>query len=256
MSLSVLPVLSAAALFLVANVILLLIILALNRQKSSQSGQDETPAQVHPEGRLLNASDVLGWEFEYARVTASESMQDRHTMVNFYLIASGVIASGVIGVLGKESSLPPAVGTALLWVLCGIGWLYFLKIIRLRQAWHDSARAMNQIKDFYIKNSDKFAPDLLRTAFRWTPGSLPPPDKRWTVFFYSAVLIGFLNSVAYMAGAALLDRETALQHSWLAIALLILLGLLFFAFHVWLYFEFLRPEQPTGGQAAHGPNQA
>jgi hypothetical protein len=245
-----------AALFLVANVILLLLILVLNQRESSNPAQSQTPAQENPAGRLLQASDVLGWEFEYARVTASESMQDRHTMVNFYLIATGVIASGVIGVLGKESSLPPAVGTALLWVLCGIGWLYFLKIIRLRQAWHDSARAMNQIKDFYIKNSDKFAPDLLRTAFRWTPGSLPPPDKRWTVFFYSAVLIGFLNSVAYMAGAALLDREAALQHSWLAIALLILLGLLFFAFHVWLYFEFLRPKEATGGHGTHDPHQA
>ena len=168
-------------------------------------------------------------------------------MVNFYLLVAGVLVSGVVAVLSRETKLPIAAGTMLLWLLCGIGWLYFLKIIRLRQAWHDSARAMNQIKDFYFHHAEGFEAETLRQAFRWKTQTLPPPDKPWTVFFYSAMLIGFLDSAAYVVGGALLSMNLAQPASVLALplGLLCILGLAFFAFHVWLYFAFLRGK-PAG----------
>jgi len=231
--------------FLVANVLILLAILALNRRDGAKSSQAAKPTQEAQGEKHLHASDILKLEFEYARATASEAMQDRHTMINFYLLVAGVVVSGVVAVLGRDTGLPKAAGTLLLWLLCGIGWLYFLKLIRLRQAWHDSARAMNQIKDFYIRNAKDFDPAVLRTAFRWQSDTLPPPDKRWTVFFYSAMLIGFLDSVAYVAGGALINLKATLEFPWLAGVLLVPLGLAFFALHVWLYFAFLRPQSPT-----------
>ena len=84
-------------------------------------------------------------------------MAERHTMVNFYLLVAGVVTSGVVAVLGQGADLPKSIGTVLLWLLCGIGWLYFLGIIRLRQAWHESARTMNRIKEFYIEHVDGMA---------------------------------------------------------------------------------------------------
>jgi hypothetical protein len=228
--------------FLVANVLILLAILALNRRVGARSSGAATPAQGAPGQNLLDVSDILGWEFAYARTTASEAMQDRHTMVNFYLLVAGVVASGVVAVLGQSPGLPKAAGTVLLWLLCGIGWLYFLKIIRLRQAWHDSARAMNQIKEFYIQHAKAFDPDVLRAAFRWQAHTLPAPDKPWTLFFYSALLIGFLDSVAYLAGGALLDLTATRACPLLVLGPLALFGLAFFAFHVWLYFAFLKPQ--------------
>jgi len=140
--------------FLVVNVAILLVILALNWRVGDRSSQQDTPAPVSPDQKHLEASDILGWEFEYARTTASEAMQDRHTMVNFYLLVAGILTSGVVALLGQgaDANLPKATGTALLWLLCGIGWLYFLKLIRLRQAWRDSAQAMNQIKGFYFQH--------------------------------------------------------------------------------------------------------
>jgi hypothetical protein len=227
--------------FLVANALILLAILALNRRPSAKSSQQDRPVPVSPDQKHLDASDILGWEFEYAHATASEAMQDRHTMINFYLLAVGVVASGVVAVLGQDAGLPKAAGTVLLWLLCGVGWLYFLKLIRLRQAWHDSARAMNQIKDFYIHHAENFGPDVLRSAFRWKTETLPSPGKPWTVFFYSAMLIGFLDSVAYVAGGALLGLDATGSSPWPVLGLLPLFGLAFFAFHVWLYFAFLRP---------------
>jgi hypothetical protein len=119
--------------FLIANVLILVVILVLNRRTGDRPGQQETPAKSSDQ-KIPDPYNILGWEFEYARTTASEAMQDRHTMVNFYLLAVGVVASGVVAVLGQDAGLPKATGTLLLWPLCGVGWLYFLKLIRLRQA--------------------------------------------------------------------------------------------------------------------------
>lgn len=229
--------------FLIANVLTLLAILAMNRRAGDKPSQPPTQTQATQGKEFLDSSDILGWEFEYARFTASEAMQDRHTMVNFYLLVTAVMVSGVVGVLAQNTGLPKAAGTLLLWLLCGIGWLYFLKIIRLRQAWHNSAGAMNKIKDFYIQHVKDFKPDELREAFVWKTETLPPPDKPWTVFFYSAVLIAFLNSVAYVAGGALLSLTARRSFPLLVLGPVALFGLAFFAFHVWLYFAFLRSEQ-------------
>jgi hypothetical protein len=234
--------------FLVANVLILLAILRLNRRVGARPPTPAPPPPERPGQACLDASDILGWEFEYARITASEAMQDRHTMVNFYLLAVGVVASGVVAVLGQDAGLPKAAGTVLLWLLCGVGWLYFLKLVRLRQAWHDSARTMNRIKEFYIQHAREFDQEELRSAFRWQAHTLPPPDKPWTVYFYSAVLIGLLDSVAYVAGGALLGADAFWSLPWPSLVLLVLLGLAFFAFHVWLYSAFLRPGSP--GEAA------
>jgi hypothetical protein len=235
--------------FLVANGVILRAILALNRRAAGvspaqPSGNGNKPPEPPPVVLAdvdLPADDILGREFEYARVTASEANAERHTMVNFYLLITGVAASGVIAVLGKPD-LPTAAGTVLLWLLCEVGWLYFLAILRLRQAWSDSARAMNQIKKFYFEHVQKPKGDVLRTAFRWQPETLPPPDKPWTVYFYAAMVIALLNTAAYIVGAMLIDLK-AIGAAPLPVAgTLIVFGLTFFAFHVWLYFAFLRPK--------------
>jgi hypothetical protein len=230
--------------FLIVNVVILSAILALNRRAGSRPLPPVPPSLEPPGEGHLDASDILDWEFEYARTTASEAMEQRHTMVNFYLLVAGVAASGVIAVLGESSNLPKAVGTLLLWLLCGIGWLYFLAIIRLRQAWHESARAMNQIKEFYFQHAREPERDMLRSAFRWQAHTLPAPGKPWTVFFYSAMLIAFLDSAAYVAGGLLLVRDPTGSPPVPVLGLLILFGLGFFAFHVWLYSAFLKSGPP------------
>ena len=162
--------------FLMANVLVMWLILVLNRRPGS-----EPPSPPPPESstlvKPLYSGDILKLEFEYARFTASEAMGDRHTMVNFYLLAFGVIATGVLAILSRERptchnrSAHCSCGSYARWAGCT-----FLKITRLRQAWHDSARAMNQIKEFFIQHDDHFDPEELRTAFRWqashpaTPG--------------------------------------------------------------------------------------
>jgi hypothetical protein len=165
-----------------------------------------------------------------------------------------VVTSGVLGVLAGDPGLPRAVGTVLLWLLCGIGWIYFLAIVRLRQAWHDSARTMNQIKDFCIEHVQEFEPATLRSAFRWRSETLPRPGKRWTVFHYSVLLIALMDSVAYVAGGILLHWEMPSLALLVVTGYLTMLGLAFFALHAWLYAAFLKQDRPARAaeaKAAH-----
>ena len=188
------------------------------------------------ESQTLKATDILQWEFEYARTTASEAMRDRHTMINYYLLAVGIVASGVIAILKNDSDLQASAGTALLWGLCIVGWFYFLKIIRLRQAWYDSAQAMNQIKEVYVDKSQGEDKDIIEAALRWRQATLPQPGKRWTVFHYSAMLIGFLNAVASSIGYVLIKMPSSPQQ-W---ECLVSFGVFFFIAHDLLYVFFLK----------------
>jgi hypothetical protein len=225
--------------FLVANVTVILVILRFNR-RAKPPGSSHVGAATAP--AILDPSDILDWEFEYARTTASESMQDRHTMINYYLVVVGLVLTGVVAARGKNTDLPKATATIFLWLLCLVGWFYFLTLIRLRQAWHDSVRAMNRIKQFYIEHAKGFDATTLRAAFRWKPESIPAPGRAWTVYFYSAMLIGFLSSIAYVAGGVLLliDQQLALADLPAAVGMIILMGVIFFAFHTWMYFAFLK----------------
>jgi hypothetical protein len=226
--------------FLAANILLLRLILALNRRPGPKPPPPPPPPEQLPLVRPLYSADILKMEFEYARLTASEAMRDRHTMVNFYLLAFGVISTGVLTILSRQADLPQSIGTLLLWILCAVGWLYFLKIIRLRQAWHESARAMNQIKEFAIQHDQHFEPEELRPAFRWQAHTLPSPDKPWTVFFYSALLIALLDSMAFVFGAALLELDIVAVIPRVDLALNLIFGAGFLTYHIWLYFAFLK----------------
>lgn len=226
--------------FLILNVVILWVILVMNRRAGPASGEAVPPEKTESGPRSLDASDILGWEFEYARVTASEAMEQRHTMVNFHLVVAGVMASGALVVFGQGGGFPRSLGTLLLWVLCGVGWLHFLSIVRLRQAWHDSARAMNRIKEVYIRYAGDPNGEVLREAFLWQPHTLPEPAKPWTVFFYSAMVISLLNSAAFVLGGVLLGMPGPSYVPWLLMGIMLVLGVVFFALHVWLYFAFLK----------------
>lgn len=263
---TVVPCLISLGFMLITGIIVLVVLVSNRRQQNTPPQTTEQPEQgAEP---ALDAADILGWEFEYARTTASEAMQDRHTMVNFYLLAAGVVASGVVAIVSQDTLLarafvaiagdvaglsddrvarllqspgiPTVAGTLLLWLLCGAGWFYFLNIIRLRQAWHESARTMNRIKDFYFSHTDSFEPDVLRSAFRWTSNTLPKPSRLWTVFFQSAMLIGFLNSAAFATGGALINLQATLRRPVFIGGGLIALGLVYFLFHAVMFVSFLK----------------
>jgi len=196
----------------------------------------------------LDPRNLLTVEFEYARITASEAMGDRHTVVNFYLLLTGVVVSAVVALVGADKpggswlgESFPFVAMALLWALCIVGWLYLLQIIRLRQAWRDSALTMNRIKQWYMQRVALFSPQDFAQAFRWRLETLPAADRLWTIHFFSAALIALLNSLVYVGGGLLHGLAlglTAQQWVWAAAGLAVL-GVFLFVYALHMYAVFL-----------------
>ncbi|HEX9075260.1 MAG TPA: hypothetical protein VF932_05750, partial [Anaerolineae bacterium] len=140
----------------------------------------------------LKAEEILELEFEYARETAGQAQNDRTTIVNLYLLLVGGVGSLVLGLpqILSDNRVPattPISSNAyvLLFTLLGItGFFMLMKLVRLRQAWFESVRAMNQIKKFYLQRF----PDL-DGAFLWKAETIPAPGKPWTITFNLSVLV-------------------------------------------------------------------
>jgi len=181
-----------------------------------------TTARVTQPKRLKNprlqenafqVADLLLKEFEYIQSTATQAMNDRHTMVNFFLfITAGVVSiigSSVLKLSGEEfTPFKESFLIAIAFFLNIIGWLYFMHLIRLRQAWWSSAEAMNQIKEFYITNG-RVPDDIARTAFLWDSRTVPRAGKKSNVFYYSAMVISFVSSAVLLFVSWLLSQNDA-----------------------------------------------
>ena len=217
-----------AAIFLAINWGILYLILRDNRPKTPDFAEI---TRLAPGQGTLDPAAILALEYDYIKTTASEAMQDRHTMVNFYLLVAGGVATGSITILSGDGDLWP-LATLLLWLFCGIGWLYFLKLVQLRRAWGGSAAAMAQVKEFCIVHAQQMDPEIFRQAFLWTGQTIPPLAGRWTVFFYSAMLIAYIDSVAFVSGALILLGGLPNPGP---LAVLLGIGVLFFFLHVWFY---------------------
>lgn len=185
-------------------------------------------------------SRLLLNEFNYIRETAAQAMNDRHTMVNYFIIITGafltIIGSRFFGasdIFSDTKYIAIIVGASI--VINFIGWLYFMHLIRLRQAWCDSATAMNQIKEFFVVNG-RVPDDIARSAFLWDLKTLPRAGKKSNVSYYSTMLISFVSSVVLVFASWLVSPEAQTGSISLFACLL---GLYHFIFQMLCYSLFL-----------------
>lgn len=189
-------------------------------------------------GSELHAEEILKLEFEYARETANQAQNDRTVIVNLYLLLVGGAGSLL---LAAESLAPiarfglPGQAIAIFFFLMGLlGTLTLLKLIRLRQAWFDSVRAMSTIKAYYLKNFPE-----LDAALLWKTKTIPSPGKAWTITFILSAMVILLDSISYAAALHLLE----IRHGD---AQLLLDGILLFsALGVQLLFYFYELRSPA-----------
>jgi hypothetical protein len=181
----------------------------------------------------LHSEEILKLEFEYARETAYQAQNDRTVIVNLYLLLVGGAGSLL---LAAASIFPtrldiPAQALALLFMVLGIlGTLTLFKLIRLRQAWFDSVRAMNAIKAYYLESFPE-----LDAALLWKTKSIPSPGKAWTITFILSAMVILLSSVSFAAALHVLEiRRGDLQLLLDAIAFGLAVGLqtLFYFFQL------------------------
>jgi hypothetical protein len=72
-----------------------------------------------------------------------------------------------------------------------------LQLARLRLAWVESVRAMNQIKEALVSSGL-----LDKSYFRWTLETIPPAFKLNSISFISAFTVGLLSGVALGSAVA------------------------------------------------------
>ena len=207
----------------------------------ADKAQPSQPSGVTP----VNSLDILAWEFEYARVTASEAMRDRHMMINFFIVIFGISVTAIVAYYKEVNVWQPCSSMLQLWFLSSVGIFYLLILIQLRAAWHDSALAMNKIKEFCINNNNLIDVDKLSEAFRWRLASVPKANKLWNVFFYSAAFIAFMSSAAFVCGIAVLVHDMILP----VYQLVGILALFFVAlFTIFLFFYYKALETSGGNE--------
>lgn len=146
----------------------------------------------------LTSEELLIAEFNYIAQTAFQANEDRARVSSFYLVAVGSLVAALFSTqLFSQKFDPRFVAIAfsgLFFILTILGTLTALQLARLRAAWYDSARAMNQLKDYWIRNAkDK----EMKRAFRWGAGSLPKIYKANSVSFYQTFEVALLSGLTF-----------------------------------------------------------
>lgn len=157
-------------------------------------------------GTALNIENMLLAEFNYASSTAYQAMEDRARTFNLYLLIFGVLASGLGALYQLGNKLGGATNLfalALLFASGIMGILFFLQLIRLREAHRNSTIAMNVIKEYYIGHFKEKLPDI-DDAFRWRFKTMPTGEKFRNVAFMICATVAMLGSLCFAAAAFVL----------------------------------------------------
>ena len=211
-----------------------------------------TPKRIgfdeHQDG--LHVEKMLEKQFEYGASSAEQAQEHRMTIVNFYLLIVGAVASGLFALVGGKNELAIA-APPLLWVISLIGGLILLQLVALRRAWAGSVMEMNYIKEFYLFNSEHFKADELKQAFFWQPDTRPDTHKRGNVYYFSAMLIALLDTLAFVGGTYLLAYiQRAHLLEVIPSAIVIFFGIVLFLSHLWVFDMMLIPMPTTESKAA------
>ncbi|GAB4457979.1 MAG: hypothetical protein Kow0070_10940 [Anaerolineales bacterium] len=177
--------------------------------------------QNHPPVEL---DELLAAEFNYIALTATQANEDRARVSSFYLLAVGSLVAALLSTqFFDPDKLTPTIRlmfSGLFILLTLLGMSTVLQLAQLRSAWHESMRAMNQIKDFAMKQNPELA-----EAFRWKTSTIPRKYKRSSVSYYQALEVSIIGGLTF--GAAMFFLQQAfLQVNALTWLICILLGAL------------------------------
>lgn len=149
-------------------------------------------------GTNLEGEEIIAAEYEYIAQTAFQAQEDRARMTSFFVVSLGSLFGAFFSTNFTEETINPftyAGFSALFFFLSYFGFITLKQLIMLRKAWFESAKAMNQIKDFLIsRNKD------LSAAFRWRSETLPPTYKPGNVAYLLAHQVSLLGATTIGTG--------------------------------------------------------
>jgi len=150
-----------------------------------------------PPGELARA--IIGAEYGYVAQTAFQANEDRarawqYFFVTFATLIAALLSTQIESLDRRQLYLTFVVIFAL---LAGLGLITILQLVRLRQAWLESVRAMNQIKERLVADDPALA-----AYFRWTKATVPAPFKLRSFGFLQALSVALLSGLAVGAAMA------------------------------------------------------
>ncbi len=150
--------------------------------------------------------ELLAAEYDYIAQTAIQANEDRARVSSFYLIAVGSLVAAMFGTQFFDptffSRTINIMFSGLFTLLMLLGMSTIMQLARLRAAWYESALAMNQIKEYMMRENKS-----LVKAFRWTASTLPSKYKRGSVSHYQAIEVALISGL--MFGAAVFFAQQA-----------------------------------------------
>lgn len=170
---------------------------SFEREKSMQDHRANRSQEVNSGGldqatEPLSPDTILTAEFEYAAQTVFQANEDRARVTTFYLVTVGSLVAAILGT--QAESIQDAYAYWAFAILFGVltlaSVLTLLQLARLRQAWFESALAMNQIKQFYMEHVQQVE---LVEAFRWRRSTLPAKFKPWSISSLLATQVSLLG---------------------------------------------------------------
>jgi hypothetical protein len=180
-----------------------------------------------------NPDDILRAEYDYISSTVFQANEDRSKVASFYFITVGSLVAAILGSIFSTNDLKSVslAFSGLFVVLTVLGVLTLAQLARLRAAWHESAEAMNEIKEYYIKHNKEIEP-----AFKWRAGTLPKTDKPYSIANLMAVEVAFLGAITAAAAMYFLLAPLGVAWwGWVLIATTLIVG----GFSLWAWYKSL-----------------
>ncbi len=169
-----------------------------------------------PDPVKLSPDDMLIAEFNYIAQTAFQANEDRARVASFYVVSVGSFIAAILGTQFLTEKFDPRTANiafaGLFFLLTGMGTLTIIQLSRLRSAWHESAIAMNQIKEYYIANLNE---SNLDQAIRWRVETLPDKYKRNSIAYLLAIQVALLSALTFGAATFFLLQGSNAGVFWL-----------------------------------------
>lgn len=164
----------------------------------------------------LDPNEMLQKEYNYITQTAFQANEDRSRVTSFYFVTVGTFVAAILGTQFEPENKTVAFAFFVLFaVLNAMGALTIAQLARLRAAWHESAEAMNRIKEFYIEHHPEIEP-----AVKWRTKDIPPTNKPFSIANLIAVEVAMLSALTTGAGMYFLLHVIG-EVNWVAWTLVI-----------------------------------
>lgn len=145
------------------------------------------------------ANDLIAAEHSYIAQTAFQANEDRARASQYFFVTFGTLIAALVSVQvpGVNPERLYTTFVIIFALLSGLGLITILQLVRLRQAWLESVRAMNQIKEQLIARDPALA-----DYFRWRMDTVPPAFKPRSFGFLQAVSVALLSGLSLGAAVA------------------------------------------------------